>query len=59
MLYNSYDELSVEPEPTSECEYLEIINSTKPSPMMEWWKTNMQPLIDKLDEQLEGKDIYA
>lgn len=54
-----YIETMIEPEPQSQDEFLEIINSTTPSPMMEWWKTNMQPLIDKLDEQLEGKDIYA
>jgi len=53
-----YD-VMIEPEPQSQDEFLEIINSTKPSGMMNWWNANLQPLIDRLDEQIARKGKYA
>lgn len=54
-----YVDIMIEPEPQSQDEFLEIINSTKPTGLQNWWNTNLQPLIDKLDEQLERKGEYA
>jgi len=48
-------DVMIEPEPQSEDQFLEILRSTSPSPMREWWNSNLQPLLDKLDEQLGGQ----
>lgn len=46
-------------EPMQADEFENIINSTSKSGLMNWWEQVMSPAIKRLDEQLEGKDIYA
>jgi len=48
-------DVMIEPEPQSEDQFLEILRSTSPSPMMKWWNENMLPLLEKLDEQMGGQ----